>query len=224
MQRPCPFWLTTTLTLLLADAAGCSSAPPSTSTATPLLPPSLSLSPTPRPHDVFLTGVALTVDKILGPTMTESAKGTAAPYDPQSPCPVTKPPDPPFVPPAPYPQRPYSGVAGDFWYGTPSLWTAVPYSGVWAGLPRDLGIYGQKVFWWSQNFSIDAEPQPQLSVEGRRLDAPAPSFNNSRATNAFARDIGTAMLIGVGFPTLGCWEITGRYKGAELSFVVRVAP
>jgi hypothetical protein len=32
------------------------------------------------------------------------------------------------------------------------------------------------------------------------------------------------MLVGVDFPTLGCWKITGKYAGAELSFVIWVAP
>jgi hypothetical protein len=31
-------------------------------------------------------------------------------------------------------------------------------------------------------------------------------------------------MVGVDFPTLGCWEITGRYAEAELSFVVWVGP
>ena len=58
----------------------------------------------------------------------------------------------------------------------------------------------------------------------RRLDATAESFCTSHATNAFADDIQSAMLVGVGFPTLGCWEITGQYAGTQLSFVVWVAP
>jgi hypothetical protein len=45
----------------------------------------------------------------------------------------------------------------------------------------------------------------------------------SAATNAFADDIGSAMLVGIGLPTAGCWEITGHLKGTQLSFVVRVA-
>jgi hypothetical protein len=32
------------------------------------------------------------------------------------------------------------------------------------------------------------------------------------------------MLVGVDIPTLGCWEIRGRYAEAELSFVVWVGP
>jgi hypothetical protein len=32
------------------------------------------------------------------------------------------------------------------------------------------------------------------------------------------------MITGVDVPTLGCWEITGRYRSHELSFVVSVTP
>jgi hypothetical protein len=56
------------------------------------------------------------------------------------------------------------------------------------------------------------------------LDAPAPPLIGSKGTNAYAGDIGSAMLVGVDFPTLGCWKITGQYADAELSFVVWVAP
>ena len=67
-------------------------------------------------------------------------------------------------------------------------------------------------------------PQPALTASGRRRDGSAPPLRVSRATNAFHEDFKSAMLIGVDFPTLGCWEITDRYKGAELSFVVWVGP
>jgi len=137
-------------------------------------------------------------------------------------CPVTKPPDPAFVAPPPYsPAAPY---AGEFWYGTEALWTLLHTDGAWRGLPHNPDGYTQKVFWWRAGYSWTAEPEPQLSVTGRRLDAPAPPLHVSKATNAFAQDIQSAMLVGVDLPTLGCWEITGRYKGRELSFVVWVAP
>ncbi len=77
-------------------------------------------------------------------------------------------------------------------------------------------------FWYGTD--TPEEPEPHLVMMGRRLDATAPPLDASRATNAFAEDIQSAMLVGVGFPTLGCWELTGRYAGAELSFVVWVAP
>ena len=136
-------------------------------------------------------------------------------------CPVTQPPELPFTPPSPYSQH---APGNNFWYGTDSLWTAVPENGVWSALPHNPAGYTQKVLWWRKGYSPTDEPEPQLFVTGRRLDAPAPPLNVSKATNAYALEIGSAMLVGVDFPTLGCWEITGRYAGIELSFVVRVAP
>ncbi len=120
---------------------------------------------------------------------------------------MTRPPDPPFVPPSPYPRE--SPFADHLWYGTESLWTVVPTNGVWAGLPYHSGKYIEKVFWWSEGYDWRKEPQPELTVTDRRLDAPAPPLEVSEATNAFnPGDIQSAMLVGVGFPTLGCWEIT----------------
>jgi hypothetical protein len=31
------------------------------------------------------------------------------------------------------------------------------------------------------------------------------------------------MVVGINFPTLGCWEITGQYQDAQVTFVVWVA-
>jgi hypothetical protein len=100
----------------------------------------------------------------------------------------------------------------------------VPGNGVWSALPLNPDGYTQKVFWWRKGYSWQNEPQPRLTVTGRRIDASAPPLLVSKATNAFAADIGSAMLVGVDFPTLGCWEITGRYADAELSFVVQIVP
>jgi hypothetical protein len=33
---------------------------------------------------------------------------------------------------------------------------------------------------------------------------------------------GSFMLVGVDFPTTGCWQVTGAYKGETVSFVVWV--
>jgi len=143
------------------------------------------------------------------------------PNTPPKTCPVTRPPAQAFIPPAPYAR--YGPSPDSFWYGTASLWTAVSKTGVWSGLPDNPEGYTQKVFWWREGYVWTEEPEPQLVVSGRRLDATAAPLNVSRATNAFAEDIQSAMLVGVDFPTLGCWEITGRYAGTELSFVVWVA-
>ena len=62
-------------------------------------------------------------------------------------------------------------------------------------------------------------------MSGRKLDGEAPPANASKATNAYHRDFGGwAMLVAVQFPASGCWEVTGQYKGAAVSFVVQVGP
>lgn len=92
------------------------------------------------------------------------------------------------------------------------------------GLPNNPEGFTQKIFWWRDGYVWDEEPQPDLIVTGERLDAKAPPLVVSKATNAYASDIGSAMLVGVGFPTEGCWKITGQYGKADLSFVVLVTP
>jgi len=154
--------------------------------------------------------------QILTPVNSE-----ALPQDPPADCPVTMPQDPVFVPPAPYDAL---GAKGYFWYGSSSLWTAIPTDAVWYSLPHNPEGYTQKIFWWSDLFSLKDELEPTLMVFGESLDAKAPPLKVSRATNASAKDIGDAMLVGVDFPTLGCWKITGQYKKTGLDFVVWVAP
>lgn len=151
----------------------------------------------------------------------DSAKSESFPKDPPADCPLTVPADPPFSPPSLYSDL---GIKGKFWYGSNSLWTAIPENGIWSGLPHNPEGYTQKVFWWREGYVWNEEPEPEVIVSGERLDASAPPLNVSKATNADASDIGSAMLVGVDFPTLGCWKITGQYKDAELSFVVWVAP
>lgn len=143
------------------------------------------------------------------------------PHDPPANCPVTVPQDPPFTPPVPYDSL---GFEGEFWYGSKSLWTAVRENGTWEALPHNPEGYTQKVFWWRDSYVWTEEPEPELTVTAERLDAKAALVQASKATNAYASDIGSAMLVGVDLPTLGCWKITGKYADAELSFVVWVAP
>ena len=137
-------------------------------------------------------------------------------------CPVTTPGGTPFEP--SIPSLPTTPFQGEFWHGSEHLWTSLPDNGTWAGLPLNPDGYTQKIFWWSEFFSAADEPEPALVVFGERLDEDAPPLIVSKATNAFATDIGSAMLVGVDFPTAGCWEITGQYKKAGLTFVIRVTP
>lgn len=155
-------------------------------------------------------------------TTADITKAEVVSHNPPASCPVTVPQNPSFTAPEPYsPNAPFEGY---FWFGSPILWTMIPQDGILYGLPHNPGGYTEKVFWWREGYIWNKEPEPALTVTGERLDASAPTLVVSQATNAYAGDIGSAMLVGVDFPTLGCWKITGKYADAELSFVVWVAP
>lgn len=156
----------------------------------------------------------------VSPTATAGLSSPVSNEVPAS-CPITRPQNPLFTPPPPWPpQAPY----GEFWYGTETLWTALQPDGKWWGLPHNPTGYTQKVWFWKQGYNGSADPTPDLTVIGRRLDAAAPPLIASKATNGYHPDFDWAMLVGVDLPTLGCWEITGHIDDRELSFVVWVAP
>ncbi len=131
-------------------------------------------------------------------------------------CPVTRRPNPLFVPPT-GPAAPPAYYHG-FWYGSDALWTMPESSGTWPLAPNPDGWLTQKTFWWSKDF---AEPRPDITVTGRRLDGRAEAIRTDQPTNASA-DFGTAMLVGIELPTPGCWELTAEYRGHSLSYVVWV--
>ncbi len=137
-------------------------------------------------------------------------------------CPVTQPSKTPFIPPAPFTSEP--PYEGQFWYGDRELWTLLPVDGNWKGLPDNDGVYTQKTFWWHDDYDPIVEPQPELTVTGKRLDAQAPPIKTSTATHGFHSQLKSFMLTGVDFPSAGCWEISGEYQDAQLVYVIWVAP
>jgi len=130
-------------------------------------------------------------------------------------CPVTQPQQPPFSPPID------ANYEGRFWYGSSALWTNLPSDGVWWGLPHDDDGYVQKAVFWREGFVALDEPNPALTVSGRKLDASAPTFSFSDATHGWD-ETGNFMLMGISIPTEGCWEITAEYQDAQLIYVVKV--
>jgi|SRR5580765_4410326 hypothetical protein len=154
---------------------------------------------------------------------TQRAAFKSKSESPRDSCPITQPPSKPFVPPAPYPNK---ITADSFWLGSENLWTRRSKNGLWFGYwttNLELGkhkIYFDKVFWWRKGYDWRVESPPQLKVTGKRLDAPAPALYAGQTQPAFIKI--PAMVSGVDIPTVGCWEITGEYKGDKLSFVVRV--
>lgn len=138
-------------------------------------------------------------------------------------CPVTRPPAIPYVPPASAELG--DPPEGDFWYGSDTLWTALRHEATWSQLPADpSGGLVQKVVWWREGYDAYTEPQPALTVSGRRLGLFTDTFVETEATNGMHPDWGSFMLVGIAIPSAGCWEITAEYGGNALSYVVRVQP
>jgi hypothetical protein len=125
-------------------------------------------------------------------------------------CLVTKPSDEPFVPPFP---KPAKQAEDSFSFGTDRLWTQLPADGTWRGLPHYL-------FFGRQGYDAHEEPEPKLRVTARRLDSPAPPLFADPDTSGWVHPDQQYMIVGINFPTLGCWEITGHYEDDGLTFVV----
>ena len=216
MQRPYFFLF---ILILASFLAGCS--PSTTIQPTNASVPSANV-------DIQPTATKSLEDyrlKVGAPTvaaLTATAQTAIALSTPPADCPVTTMENVSFRAPAPHaPVAPWEGL---FWYGTHGLWTALHADGVWAKLPKTSDGYTQKIMWWSDSFVLKDELEPALVVTGQRLDAKSEPLRFYGATNAMADDIGEAMLTGVEFPTLGCWEVRAEYKKSELEFVVWIAP
>jgi TonB family protein len=146
-------------------------------------------------------------------------------------CPVTKSTDHSFIPPSPYRAQP---SPGNFWFGTDKLWTELPVTGTWSGLPHytptDQTYYRNKLVFWRQGYDPHSEPRPNLTVTGRRIDGPAPLLQTDGKGNGGWTNDDQFIMTGINFPTLGCWEVTGHYENKELNeseqltFVIWVGP
>ena len=170
---------------------------------------------------------------LVGLMISGCAAGAAERADPSAPgsshgansCPVTAPREATFVPPDPYPAEP---PFGQVWYGTPDLWTVLDANGsVWRDLPvGEDGSVGDKTLWFSENFSTtegeDFSGDADITVTAVHLDGSAPTVVEEGGVPSFNRDIKNFMLVGLGLPEPGCWEVTATYRGAELTYVLRV--
>lgn len=131
-------------------------------------------------------------------------------------CPVTQPPSVAFVAPDPYPAVPASSSFPEYvWYGTEDLWTVIATDG---------GYHERKSVWWSTAFrGGSVEGMPDIAVTARQLDGEGVITSDGPGTNAYTAVDGWFMIADFPFEfPPGCWEVTGSYKGAELSFTVAV--
>lgn len=176
---------------------------------------------------IFWTSVAAPVrtrHRNISTSRQDQTAGSEQDRPPET-CVVTRPPEKTFVPPAPYPS---DSSKYSFWFGTNQLWTFLPVTGTWLHLGHytpDDPTFRQKMFWFAQGYDWRKEPQPKLVITGRRVDGPSGPLLSDRANNGWTVDKNHAfMVVGINFPKLGCWEIKGRYRDAEVKFVVWVAP
>jgi hypothetical protein len=159
----------------------------------------------------------LTLSILTVALVVVAGRGSAFPATPEAggtpiACPITKPNgnNPPNAPP----------IAGG--YGNDALWTNLA---MWSEQPGivdvpndshladDGSVNEMKWAWWRY-------VPGRLSIEGHRLDAPAPPLE-AEIPEGYG-DLGF-QVSGITFPTDGCWEVTG-HAGDEgsLTFVVRV--
>ncbi len=99
------------------------------------------------------------------------------------------------------------------WYGSRKLAALIPVDGIWTGTGAE-NNFADKFWWYRDGFDARTETKPDLVISGLLLDGVAQPIHIDRATAGF----GTgwhAMLVGIGFPSPGCWELRGTYNGAE---------
>jgi hypothetical protein len=173
-----------------------------------------------RPFSVVPLSVLLIFSALLLLQGSGAAQDAANTDNRPANCRMTLPADGRFVPPSPFPPEPGDGTGlFDFWFGTEKLWTQLPADGTWrswATIKRDDFVYSDKLPWFRMRPAFSLK-DGQLTVTGRRLDGPAPSFTASSGGG-----INAMIMSGIDIPTFGCWEITGHYKDQELSFTVWV--
>src|SRR6266704_3368085 len=79
-------------------------------------------------------------------------------------------------------------------YGNGAIWTMLYPDGKFVGQPQPDGSLRMKFLWWRLGYT--------LTVESRRLDAPAPPLR-SLVPNGYRSDFQASALF---FPTAGCWD------------------
>ena len=110
-----------------------------------------------------------------------------------------------------------------FLFGSAGLFTVLPADGTWRGRlpskPHEF-VYDNKLPWFR---SLAAFSDGPLTVRGKRLDGPGPSFMETFEGYSSLGEDGNAMMMGgISIPVFGCWEITGHYQDQELTFTVWV--
>ena len=100
----------------------------------------------------------------------------------------------------------------------------LPSDGTWRGhastKPGEL-VYDDKFQWFgTRTFTPQDGP---LTISGKRLDGPAPSFIETFDAYSFPPKNGYSMVMAmIGIPVLGCWQIVGHHKHQDVTFTIWV--
>ncbi len=191
---------------LLAVLPGCAGgAQSSQQVSSPIPSSSAASAPSPASTSVLPTRVAQapTATSTAAPSLSEPASARNI----STACPVTI--SNGSTPPGEQPSPNY--------HGNDALWTALWPGGevrINARMVDPDGTLDMKFPWWRGPDAVGP-----LSIEGRRLDAPAPPLQ-ARIPDGYGSTGFQAT--GILFPSEGCWEITGRAGNARLTFVTLV--
>ena len=130
-------------------------------------------------------------------------------------CPVTMPSQSPVAtaPPA-------TGHTSHAWYGSENLAAFIPSSGSWQGMGPAHG-YRDKFWWWANGYDASLPPLAPLKLTVTRLSGLPHEFVMTTETGGY-NDDWNAMLIGMEFPTVGCWQVVGNYQQQQLMVVFLV--
>ena len=163
---------------------------------------------------MFMLAVVLIACSNTTVTTDEKAPSASTPLlaaKSQSLCPVT----------APNGSPPPGELPSDAYHGNGSLWTGLWPGGEIVFKPDGPGFVSpdgsleMKSPWWRGDGTVGL-----LSIEGRRLDSPAPPLRAHIPEGYGESGFQASVLI---FPTEGCWEVTGRDGDASLTFVTLVS-
>jgi hypothetical protein len=156
-------------------------------------------------------------------SIEQSSEETAPPDTRPANCRVTLPADGVFEPPSSVLLGP-PRTPDRFFFGTEGLWTVLPADGTWRGHATNKAgdfVYDDK-FQWYRTRAFTPQDGP-LTISGKRLDGPAPSFIETFDAYSFPPKHGYAMTMAmISIPAFGCWHITGHYKGQDVTFAIWV--
>lgn len=163
-----------------------------------------------RPYVLaILLSMTLVTSNLSADTSTNQHASTA--------CPVTRRPEKAFLVPFPYLLKPPDPVS--FWYGSRALWTQVWSPPPWTPWKPQQPT---RMYWASEIKSSDE--QPSLVVTMKRLDADEPSQVFAGADKISYTPKRFGMIASVTFPSAGCWQVSGEYRGQTLQYVVDIEP